>query len=430
MSVPTHNLYDFVHLVTKRKFFLMYFYPWGSRDLNDVCHYIQNEQFLNSPKGISCKDQLGQKLLGKCDMKHITVLQPVLFCYDQEPLNFDFYSDQNPNMLQHKIKRESYSLSFGRTLNELNLKWQNADNFQITWTLLHSELNSPQLARYESTGLFKGAYWWSHAALARDWYRYAEHDTSLEPEQQWKKLFLVYCRENTGSREYRKDFLKLINNISCQTSSFDNSPVDSNASAIYNVEDHNLTAISVVLETVFDQRIHLTEKTLRPIACGHPFMLAAGPGSLALLGHYGFKTFSPYINEEYDLEQDHARRLHLISEEMHRINSMSLEQQHTLVAQCRQIAKYNKKHFFSKDFFEQITCELRDNVSTAFQKHQGQLDLTAWWREHQWRKRNCPETCRDPIYKNHSEYLIPLYRRQRTKNDLLYHSNPDPDLLS
>jgi hypothetical protein len=48
-----------------------------------------------------------------------------------------------------------------------------------------------------------------------------------------------------------------------------------------------------VAETVFDTRIHLTEKTLRPIACGHPFILAAGPGSLKYLQTYGFRTFSP-----------------------------------------------------------------------------------------------------------------------------------------
>jgi hypothetical protein len=418
MSVPTHNLYDFVHLSTKKQFLLLYFYPWGSRDLNDVCHYIYNDQLLNGPRGIAPSDRTGQKLLSQCNADHITQLQPVLFCHDQEPLNFDLYLDQNPDMQQYRTELKNSLLFVGKTLSNLNLKWQNVDNCQVTWTLLHSELNSPELARYESTGLFKGAYWWSHAVIARDWYRYAEYDTSLVPADQWKKMFLVYCRATSGSREYRKDFLNLIADVSCQTSSFNNETVGSDASAIYNVEDHNSTAISVVLETVFDQRIHLTEKTLRPIACGHPFILVAGAGSLALMQHYGFKTFSPYINEEYDLEQDPTRRLHLISQEMHRINSMTKEQQQTLVEQCRQIAQYNKQRFFSKDFFDQVASELSDNVDSAFKAHQGRLDLTAWWREHQWRKRNCPDTCQDPAYKKHSRFLIPLYRQQRVKGVL------------
>jgi len=414
MSVPTYNLYDFVHQVTKKRFLLLYFYPWGSRDLNDVCHYIYNDQTLNGPKGISPDDRIAQRLLGVCNSDHITQLQPVIFCHDQEPLNFDLYLDCDPDIQLYKTELKNSLLFFGKTLSNLNLKWQNVDNCQSTWILLHSELNSPELERYESTGLFKGAYWWSHAIIARDWYRYAKYDLSLMPANKWKKLFLVYCRATSGSREYRKDFLNMIADTSCQTSSFDNIPVGSDASAIYNVEDHNLTAISVVLETVFDHRIQLTEKTLRPIACGHPFMLVAGAGSLSLIRRYGFKTFSPFINEDYDLEQDPINRLQLISKEMHRINNMPIDQQTQLVSHCREIAHYNKQYFFSEEFSQQVTNELSNNVSAAFEAHGGRLDLTSWWKEHQWRKRNIPESCLDLIYKKHSKYLILLYRRQRT----------------
>jgi hypothetical protein len=48
----------------------------------------------------------------------------------------------------------------------------------------------------------------------------------------------------------------------------------------------------------------LTEKALRPIACGQPFILAATPGSLQYLRSYGFKTFSGYIDETYDTIQE------------------------------------------------------------------------------------------------------------------------------
>jgi hypothetical protein len=59
-----------------------------------------------------------------------------------------------------------------------------------------------------------------------------------------------------------------------------NNNFSSTASADYDYQDFINTQVSVVLETVFDEsRIHLTEKTLRPIACGHPFLLAAGPNS-------------------------------------------------------------------------------------------------------------------------------------------------------
>jgi len=398
----------------------MYFYPWGSRDLNDICHYVYNNEVLNGPNGIAQEDRLGHQFLDINDSKQVARLQPVLFCHDQEPLNFNLYLNQGDET-QKCIKLKHSFHFFNKVLTEFNLRWKDWYNCQRTWTLLHSELNSPDLEKYESTGLFKGAYWWSHAMIARDWYRYAESDLSLVPRNEWKKLFLVYCRDTAGSRQYRNNFLSLIKDITdadCQTTSFDNIPVDSDASAIYNANDHNLTAISIVLETVFDQRIHLTEKTLRPIACGHPFMLAAGPGSLALIQQYGFKTFSPYINEDYDLEKDHSRRLYLISEEMHRINNMPKHQQKYIVSKCREIAKFNKQYFFSKVFLNKITDELTDNVISAYQFHQGRIDLSFWWKERQWMKQNTPERCQDPEYKTHSKYLIPLYRRQRTKGDV------------
>ena len=228
--------------------------------------------------------------------------------------------------------------------------------------------------------------------LSLDWYRFAEHDPALDITDEYKKLFLIYCRDTTGSRDYRKTFISSIekSNIinDCQIGSFLDYNITADSSAIYDAIDHNQTAISVVLETIFDARIHLTEKTLRPLACGHPFILAAGPGSLALLRKYGFQTFSPYINETYDTVQDNDLRLQLIVEEMKRIQLLSDSERTELVKQCNQVAKINKAHFFSKDFFNQIVNELQHNVTVAFDQHQGQLDLSIWWEERKKHKKN------------------------------------------
>jgi len=215
--------------------------------------------------------------------------------------------------------------------------------------------------------------------LARDWYRFAETDKRLLPGSAQKKMFLVYCRDTTGTRQYRQEFLNMIDSIkhNCQFSSYYDSNIGSESSAIYSPDDFNHTKISVVLETVFwDQRVHLTEKTLRAIACGHPFMLAAGPGSLQVLKNYGFETFDPWIDESYDLEKDHQARLKLIVKEMSRINSLSLQQQQSLTDQCSEIAKRNKKRFFSQQFQDQVTQELCDNVNSAYLQIKDQFDLT------------------------------------------------------
>jgi len=412
MSVPTHNLYDFVHLVTKKKFMLSYFLKWGSRDLSDVCWYQINNDWLKGPKGIPVSNRINIKNITADSMTldHMSLFQPMLFCHDQEPLNFDLYTTP------HNTIEAQLPLAFVSPIsNTLNLRWHNIDSLQKYWILLHSELNSEQVKRYESTGMYKGAFWWSHAIIARDWYRYAEYDTSLLPSDNYTKLFLVYCRATTGSREYRKDFVNLLESTSlindCQTRSFHNQEVGPDASAIYEPIDFNQTAISIVLETIFEKRIHLTEKILRPIACGHPFMLAAGPGSLAKLRSYGFRTFDPFIDESYDNISDDQERLAAIVAAMDKFKKLDSVSQGIALKECRAIAARNKRLFFSNEFFTSITKELHDNVFAAYSE---ELDLQRWWDDHKWRRRNQPETVDNPRYKKIRDQLLPLYRRQRT----------------
>jgi hypothetical protein len=291
---------------------------------------------------------------------------------------------------------------------------------QKTWILLHSELNSHELAKYESTGNFQGAFWWSHAMIARDWYRFAEFDQRLKPSLT-KKIFLSYCRDTTGNRSYRKDFLSLAQKYNlhkhCQYQSFDGNSIDSNASAIYNVRDFNHTAISVVLETVFDQRIHLTEKILRAIACGHPFLLAAGPGSLKFLRSYGFQTFHGHIDESYDEIENPNERLAAIVKEMSRIASLPDKQKTLLIDTLRDIAAYNQKIFFSQEFHNRVTDQLERNVEAAFQIHGNKIDLDLWWKRRQWRRKQLGADYKTKLSFNPetAKLLVQMYRKSRLR---------------
>jgi hypothetical protein len=415
MSVPTHNLYDFIHRVTKKQFLLRYFYPYGSRYLKD-CTNMQCTDWTQGPNNIDIENRFDHILKDESEITNtsLSTLQPVLFCHDQEPLFFDYYSDEIPHMQEfcESVRKNQFA---SKELKNLNLRWVQPVSLQKIWILLHSELNSAELNKYESTGSFVGAYWWSHAMLSLDWYRFAEYDPALDITDEYKKLFLIYCRDTSGSRIYRKTFISGIKekNIinDCQIGSFLEYNITSESSAVYDAVDHNQTAISVVLETIFDSRIHLTEKTLRPLACGHPFMLAAGPGSLELLKKYGFQTFSPYINETYDTVQDNDLRLHLVIEEMKRIQLLPESERTELIRQCNRIAEINKAHYFSKDFFNLIVKELQDNVTAAFNHHQGQLDLSLWWEERKRRRKNplVPNTKKTKLL----AYLLKLLRITR-----------------
>ena len=348
MSVPTTNLYNFVTQVLENKFLIKYFYPWGQKDITNIVSNI---------------DRMNASIYHK---KYAAF--PVVICHDQEPLDFDMYSDDQkilnalvasgnfiPTQIDD-IKKSNYK--------NLNLRWQHPQNFTEKWILLHSELASLQVERYEDSGLFACAYWWSHAAIARDWYRYAQYDQRLEQPQDKQANWLVYARDITGKREYRKrflDMLRFVDNV--QLGSIDTDVVvTSNSSAEYNCEDFTKTSCSIVLETVYDSRIHLTEKTLRPIACGHPFMILSGSGTLEYLRSYGFETFSPFIDESYDTEPDCDKRMVMVLSEMDRINKLPQADQKRIWKACAVIARRNKELFFSDRFFDSITQELRTNV--------------------------------------------------------------------
>lgn len=376
MTVPTHNLYDFVYQATEKQFCMLYFFPFGEKNIKNIkCFEMLKEQTRKIPKD----NLLAQKLFSKTgivdslDHTYRTALQPVLFCHDQEPLYFDLYND-------YSIYSSEKQAVFGFADNSFyphenfNLRWIYPHNMQSRWILLHSELNSENLRRYEDTGRFIGAYYWNHAILSLDWYRFAEHDTELTYNKN-SKNFLIYCRDTTGLRTYRKDFMEMLKTdqelYSCsQIGSFVFDNVDSNSSAEYDSYDISHTDLSVVLETVFDDRIHLTEKTCRALATGHPFLLAAGPGSLQLLKKYGFKTFGPYLDESYDRETDSKKRLQKIISAMKSYSSLDKIKQQEVLEKCREIAKFNKAHFFSGDFFRMLEQELKDNIKTAYQNTQ------------------------------------------------------------
>lgn len=61
--------------------------------------------------------------------------------------------------------------------------------------------------------------------------------------------------------------------------------------------------ISLISEASFsdlDNTCFISEKTFKPIACGHPFMIWGNKNSLHYIREMGYKTFHPYIDETYD----------------------------------------------------------------------------------------------------------------------------------
>jgi hypothetical protein len=88
-----------------------------------------------------------------------------------------------------------------------------------------------------------------------------------------------------------------------------------------NTAMHNLNSktthafCSLVTESRFCSDFpNFSEKTLRAIHCGRPFLLLAPPGTLKLLQQLGIKTFSEFWDESYDDIQDHTQRFDRVME--------------------------------------------------------------------------------------------------------------------
>lgn len=364
--------------------------------LDQLYHWI--EGVLPNPAIVYRFDPPGEKSITNLTfLRQYSDLEihslPAIICHDQEPLFYDLYSDHDISVVRnlHTVidipENELSKQNLRAVSNPISIY----DNV----LLLHSEKNSKELDRYQQQG-YIGVHYWAHAVIAKDWFRFAQIDTRLTQNFNVDQLFLIYNRDWTGTREYRLKFLHLLEQNTllpwCRTSvlktenimqhqfknkefalynfeflkNVDHNKVGSTASADYDADDIVKTGISVVLETVFDDtRIHLTEKTLRPIACGHPFILAAGPGSLEYVKSYGFKTFDPWIDESYDSEPDSLRRLEKIISSMKKLQALPDSERRATLCEIYKIAEFNKNWFFSEQFDHVVKNELVSNLKSA-----------------------------------------------------------------
>jgi hypothetical protein len=104
---------------------------------------------------------------------------------------------------------------------------------------------------------------------------------------------------------------------------------------------------SIVSETNFytgpnkESGVFLSEKTFKPIAHFHPFMVISVPGTLEKLKELGYKTFHPFIDESYDLESNDFERLRKILKEVSRLSKMPPEDVSNFIKHTAYITEHN-----------------------------------------------------------------------------------------
>ena len=260
--------------------------------------------------------------------------------------------------------------------------------------------NADALARYLSAGNF---YYFFHGWAALDWYRGYNRTFMIQPwgERQIGRTFISPNRIIGGERLHRvamlyhfEKYSLFHNHISaprvCPVENEEISHIARQLQTHYpdivdtlyhsrnlpktfpgehTQEMHSYwlslfdqacnSLLYHVTETVyFGRRLHLTEKSFKPIAMGMPFVLTAPAGSLEYLRSYGFKTFGHLWDESYDQEQDDHKRLHMIATLLKQLDDLTRTEKQQLFESAIPVITHNWEHFYWGNFERILWQEL------------------------------------------------------------------------
>ena len=124
---------------------------------------------------------------------------------------------------------------------------------------------------------------------------------------------------------------------------------------------YNETYFSVIPETLFyknDEGVFFTEKVFKSIIVEHPFIIVSRPKFLSSMKELGYKTFSAFINENYDDEYDDGKRMMMVVDEIERLCKLSGSELQDFIEGCREICAFNKTHFYSPPYRKRFFTRL------------------------------------------------------------------------
>ena len=147
------------------------------------------------------------------------------------------------------------------------------------------------------------------------------------------------------------------------TPDFSRLPMESNANDLTKFYQNSLVHITAE-SYFFERKIHLTEKTYKPIAYKQPFIMLSSPGSLKHLKDLGFKTFSDFWDESYDACLDHDERFKMILNVVETIANWPLKKKLQFTHDVAPIINFNFNYL---NIFENIEA-------TAFVEKYGTED--------------------------------------------------------
>lgn len=277
-------------------------------------------------------------------------------------------------------------------------------------TLLANSEISIDKNRFLKYNEFYDWYYFYHGFAALDWFRNIRY---LPPVKSYSKLFISFNNLFNGNRNYRLVFVSKLVEKNLHNFGFislnqtdtsqkikqeifsNNTPISKeNKKLIYNhlynkteqfiidrkissgtlSADDNLDTLRkglfhIVTETIFyENKLHLTEKIFKPIVARRPFILLSAPNNLQYFKQYGFKTFDRWIDESYDSEPDHNKRIDMVIAQIEKLTKLSKFELDKIVLEMQETLEYNFNWFYT-GFKEKIVNELVDNFEIALKKY-------------------------------------------------------------
>lgn len=160
------------------------------------------------------------------------------------------------------------------------------------------------------------------------------------------QIFLTYYRDNVKSGHW-SNFVKVPNNHTAETI-YDRFKSLLRYSDLIDPDIYNQTFYTALIETTNHTDFGVfTEKTAKPIIAKRPFVVFGSPGQLQALQKLGFRTFSPIIDESYDLETDVNLRFKKVLDTMQELNN---KDPFEVYEKLKEILEHNKKHFEENDW--------------------------------------------------------------------------------
>lgn len=104
---------------------------------------------------------------------------------------------------------------------------------------------------------------------------------------------------------------------------------------------------SLVTETGMDHYLRVTEKTFKPIANYHPFIIIGCHGTLEYLRSLGYQTFPELVDESYDQETNIPKRLLMVVDQVEKFVNLSKEEKDKKYQQVHEKVLHNANLFFN-----------------------------------------------------------------------------------